>query len=117
MNILLIGAPRLLREVMACIVSECPALELMGVLSDPRELMPRVRTCRPDCVIASVGDVEVERACRQLLAIHPDVRVLAVADGGRQGYLYQPTPGLPGWSALGELSAELLVEAAHAGRS
>jgi hypothetical protein len=104
---------------MACILAENPGLEVVGVLSNPADLTASVATTRPDCVIASLGESSVQHACRELLARNPHMRLLAIADRGRRGLLYEPPPlhlvgGLRGARPLGELSAQTLLEAVHA---
>ncbi len=104
---------------MTCILGDCPALRVVSVIGDPSELSASVCTHRPDCVIASLGEREVKRACTEMMASHPSVRLLAVADGGRRGYLYEPASarrGQPAWSLLGELSPAALLSAARSGR-
>lgn len=84
---------------------------VIGVLDDGEldgELPAAVRRARPDVVVVG-QDAQAERdSYLRLLLRHPHVKVLAIADNGKTGSLYELRPRRV---SLGNISARTLTQA------
>jgi hypothetical protein len=106
-RIVLAGMVGMMAEIMEAIIASQPDFYIAGRIAADGDLVAAMRRHRADVLIirrdGAGSEIEVERVFWR----RPS-RVLAIAEGGRQGVLFtlhaHATP-------LGELSADKLVEA------
>jgi len=108
----LVGSlPRVLCDVIKQLLDGQSDIALVAQTTGDGDLLAAAREARPDVIILGLTDPELPPIGEALLWQAPAVRILAViADDGR-GFLYELRPQR---AALGELSAEGLVEAIRA---
>lgn len=107
-RILIAQLPRLLRDLLAGTVSDQEDIVVVGESSDRESLPGLVGSCRPDVVIVGCEQSEISELGGELAAHHPAVRLLAITDDGRRGFLFQLRPWL---ADLGELTPGVLIAA------
>jgi DNA-binding NarL/FixJ family response regulator len=99
--------PALMLEIIHHVVSAEPDMAVIGVLDDG-DLPTAVRRARADVVVVG-QDAQAERdSYLRLLLRHPHVKVLAIADNGKTGSLYELRPRRV---SLGKISARTLTQA------
>jgi DNA-binding NarL/FixJ family response regulator len=113
-KILVFGSSRLLREVVVDILAEAPEIDVVTEVPEPEQLTARAGATSPDCVIASLEDADLSTLLPHLLLRGPRMKVLALTDDGRTGFLYELRPErVP----VGELSSETLLDVVRRGRA
>ncbi len=100
-----IDMPRLLREIVDEALSKRRDVRLVDETRDADGLVAAVDRSGAVFVIVSSESVGPAEVCR-LLEERPRVKVFAIADGGRDGCLYEQRPNLV---LVGELSPSNLV--------
>ncbi len=100
-----IDMPRMLREIVDEALSKRRDVRLVDESSDG-SLVAAVDRSGAGFLIVSSESVGPADVCR-LLEERPKVKVFAIADGGRDGCLYELRPNL---LLVGELSPETLVQ-------
>jgi DNA-binding NarL/FixJ family response regulator len=104
---LLVVQPRgLLRAVLMDALSRADEVSVEEVLESDAELFPALARTRPHFLIWGDGEPDIGGVVPRLFRRYPRLKVLAVIDDGRRGYLWEL---LPQRFALGELSGDLLV--------
>lgn len=84
-GVILAYEPRLLREMLRRVIGKTSTLEIVGEITDLAQLLALVEETDAQCVITSLsGDGEAPDVVDSLLAAHPSVCVLAVANDGSQ---------------------------------
>jgi DNA-binding NarL/FixJ family response regulator len=79
-RILVANRPRLMREVIMAALTGQPNIEIVGEVSDERDILEQVRTTLPDLLVIALDDSEIRPAiCDSVLREHPQLRVIAVA--------------------------------------
>jgi hypothetical protein len=102
-RVLLVGMPKLLRDLVKEILMSQSDITVVGELTElDARLIASLDNSRAAAVIVGSSQAEVPEVFCRLLRERPSVRVLAIADDGRQTYLYLP---------LGELSPTGLLDA------
>jgi hypothetical protein len=112
-RIVVIGMSRMLREIVLETISSAPDLEVAREYERPVELSTAIRRDRPDVLVAGadvLDDGEIERALDEA----PRLKVLGLADDGRQLLLYELAPQR---FELGQASPQRLLELLRGGRS
>jgi hypothetical protein len=103
----------MLREIVLETISSAPDLEVAREYERPVELSTAIRRDRPDVLVAGadvLDDGEIERALDEA----PRLKVLGLADDGRQLLLYELAPQR---FELGQASPQRLLELLRGGRS
>jgi DNA-binding NarL/FixJ family response regulator len=99
--------PALMLDIIHHVVAAEPDMAVIGVVDDG-ELPAAVRRARADVVVVG-QDAQAERdSYLQLLLRHPHVKVLAIANDGKSGSLYELQPRRV---SLGKISARTLTQA------
>lgn len=111
LRILLVGMPRIVREMLERTIAEQPDMLLVGVAAR-EQLLPATRETRPDFVVVGVEGEEPPDDCRRLLGEQPHVRVLGLEANAGTAYLYELRPEM---SPLGEVSPDDVVAAMRNG--
>lgn len=94
----------MLSDIIRQIISSEPEFELAEVTG--KDLLTAIGESRADALVtAALPDDETVAG---MLRANPRLRVIAVADGGQKGWLWELRPHR---EPLGELSAEVLIEA------
>jgi chemotaxis response regulator CheB len=79
-RILVANRPRLMREVIMAALTGQPNIEIVGEVSDERDILEQVRATLPDLLVIALDDSEIRPAiCDSVLREHPQLRVIAVA--------------------------------------
>jgi DNA-binding NarL/FixJ family response regulator len=79
-RVLVANRPRLMRELVLATIADQPDIEIMGEIKDDSELVPIVAESHPDFVIIALDKPEERPAvCNELLGLHPQVKILALA--------------------------------------
>jgi hypothetical protein len=102
MRVLIEGLPRLLNDVVVSIVSGEPDIDFEQCSRE--DVARRIREGAVDAVIT----IATPSLVVSLLQSNPALRVIAVAEGARTGFLWQMRPYR---ESLGELSADGLIRA------
>jgi hypothetical protein len=103
----------MLREIVLETISSAPDLEVAQEYERPVDLSTAIRRDRPDVVVAGAAgldDDEIERVLDEA----PRLKVLRLADDGRQLLLYELAPQR---FELGQASPQRLLEVLRGGRS
>ncbi|HEU0303885.1 MAG TPA: hypothetical protein VFR32_04825 [Gaiellaceae bacterium] len=103
-RILLVALPRMLEEIVSHVLSQ-RGLEIAGTVRKVDGLSKKVAKARPDVVVLGEDDPPLAAA---LLEQSPRLKVLAVAEEGKDSWLYGLTPER---TRLGALSPSRLVRA------
>ena len=107
-RIVLVDMPRLLRDVVRTAATD-EWLRVVREYARPVELLDAVERARARVVVAGAGAHDAD-AVRRLLRAHPEVKVLAIRDDGRDTTLWELRPHR---KRLGELSPTALRAAIH----
>src|SRR5262245_38690356 len=111
-RVLLAKMPALMLDIIHHVVAAEPDMAVIGVV-DEGDLPAAVGGARADVVVVG-HDAQAERdAYLQLLLQHPHVKVLAIANNGKSGSLYELRPRRV---TLGKISPRTLIQAIR-GRS
>jgi DNA-binding NarL/FixJ family response regulator len=111
-RILLADLPQMLRSIIRDIVAGQPDMEVVGELAGQVGVPARVEQTGATLVILRHTGLDPPDVFCELLACRSPTRVLAIADEGRAGLLYELRPHrIP----IGELSATSLVAAIRGG--
>ena len=102
-----IDMPRMLREIVDEALSTRRDVRIVDETRDGDGLVAAVDRSEAAFVVVSAERVGPTEVCR-LLAQRPRVKVFAIADGGRDGCLYEQRPNLV---LVNELSPANLVQA------
>jgi hypothetical protein len=102
-RILLVALPRMLEEIVSHILRSQRGIEVTGTIQKTDGLSRKVARARPDLVVLGRDDPEWVAA---LLEQSPRLKVLAVAEGGQDSWLYGLNPVR---MRLGALSPPRLV--------
>ena len=102
-RILLVALPRMLEEIVSHVLSSQRGLEVAGTMRTVDQLPRKVARARPDVVVLGGDDPPL---AAELLQQSPRMKVLAVAEEGRDSWLYSLTPER---TRLGALSSARLV--------
>jgi chemotaxis response regulator CheB len=110
-RVVLVELTGLTRDVVKGILGEAPDIELVGEVSMRDFSRPDAAAHADVAILAGDGGV-LRRRAHELLKARPRLRVLAVAQGGREGSLYELRPHR---TPLGELSSRVLLNAVRTG--
>ncbi len=103
--------PALMLDIIHHVIAAEPDMTVIGVV-DNGDLPAAVGRARADVVVVG-QDAQAERdSYLQLLLRHPHVKVLAIADNGKSGSLYELQPRRV---SLGKISARTLTQAIRGG--
>ncbi len=81
-RVLVANTPRLVRDLVAGLVSEQQDLELVGEVNEERSLFAAVEAFAPDVVVVGLGESDrISPYCAALLAKRPHLKLLGVASG------------------------------------
>jgi DNA-binding NarL/FixJ family response regulator len=110
-RVLLAKMPALMLDIIHHVIAAEPDMAVIGVVDDG-DLPAAVLRARADVVVVG-QDAQAERdSYLQLLLRHPRVKVLAIADNGKSGSLYELQPRRV---SLGKISARTLTQAIRGG--
>ena len=91
-RILLASMPRLMADIVAVGVRSQPDMCIVGTLDAVVELASEARRTRPDIVVLGLVGSDLPRVCGQLLAEHPEMRVLGIEHEDAEAGLYELRP-------------------------
>jgi len=95
-----------MREVVLATISDQPDIEVMGEITDDTDIGQVVEQSRPDFVIIALDHMDQRPAlCDDLLARHPEMKILALAPERNSSVFF--------WSVMNIRSAR--VESSEAG--
>ena len=79
-RVLVANRPRLMRELVLATISDQPDIEVMGEITHDDEIVNVVSESKPHFVIIALDSPDQRPAvCDDLLARHPEVKILALA--------------------------------------
>jgi len=89
-KVLLASRPKLLSEVIRYMVARQPDMEVVSEVLDPIELLLAVKATAADVVIVTPLPANGEpHICSQLLAAHPQIKIVTQSAKGEAAYLYR----------------------------
>jgi hypothetical protein len=103
--------PALMLDIIHHVVAAEPDMAVIGVVDDG-DLPAVVRRARADVVVVGQDAQAEHDSYLQLLLRHPHVKVLAIANDGKSGSLYELQPRRV---SLGKISALTLTQAIRGG--
>jgi len=106
-RILLLGMPRILRDLIRSIVDRQPDMRVVGELEDGHIDLRRVERPRADFVIVGLHDSDLPDVCDRLLRHRPETKIVGVSQEGRRAVLYELRPHA---EPLGEMSQQVLLD-------
>jgi DNA-binding NarL/FixJ family response regulator len=106
-RVLLLGMPRMLRDLINAVLAAEPDMQVVGELTEEDASLPALTEAGADVVIVGLHGSEVPYVCRQLLDSRPSARILGLSSEGRDAYQYRNEPRLV---ALGEVSQSMLLD-------
>jgi chemotaxis response regulator CheB len=105
-RVLVANRPRLMRELVLATISDQPDFEVMGDVTDDTDIEEVVEEFKPDFVIIALDRADQRPTlCDDLLARHPEMKILALAPERNSSVFF--------WSVLDIRSAR--VESSEAG--
>jgi DNA-binding NarL/FixJ family response regulator len=104
-RIALVELPRIMREIIERAVADQPDMEIVGEL--PASTLPEALDGAGVDVVISGTNYDCA-SLRELLDERPRLKVLAVADDGRDAFLFELRPTR---TRLGEVSPQTIVDA------
>ena len=79
-RVLVANRPRLMRETILATFADQPDIEIVGEVADESEILESVNKTVPNFVVIALEQPgERPQICDDLLRVHPEVRVIAVA--------------------------------------
>ena len=79
-RVLVANRPRLMRETILATFADQPDIEIVGEVADESEILESVNKTLPNFVVIALEQPgERPLICDDLLRVHPEVRVIAVA--------------------------------------
>jgi len=89
-KVMLASRPKMLSEVIRCIVELQPDMEVVSEVVDPIELLLSVSTIKVDVVILTPLNSEGEpKICNYLLAECPQLKIVTLLAKGEIAFLYR----------------------------
>lgn len=110
-DVLLIGLPTMLREIVKEIFAGKPDIRVTGELDGSEALLETVQACRPDVLIVANG-AELPEPCARVLPRLPSLKVVTIGDDGRMSFFFE-LRRVP----LGEVSPDSLTAAVRRARA
>jgi DNA-binding NarL/FixJ family response regulator len=111
-RVILIEIPHLLCEIIEELIERQPDIELVGTVGAGGDLPRALRRTRPEVIVCRAG-ATLPRAYCELFERHPHLRVLAIEDTDRTGFVYELRP----IRAPLEVSPQSLVDAIRSTRT
>lgn len=79
-RVLVANHPKLMRGVILAALADQPGIEIVGEVSDERDILSAVQTTVPDLLVIALDENEQQPPiCDQILRQHPTLRIVAVA--------------------------------------
>jgi chemotaxis response regulator CheB len=79
-RVLVANRPKLMREVTLAALADQPGIEIVGEVSDEKEIVAAVQATRPNLLVIALDEGEQRPPiCDQVLRAHPALRIVAVA--------------------------------------
>jgi chemotaxis response regulator CheB len=79
-RVLVANRPKLMREVILSALVDQPGIEIVGEVSDEKDILPQVHATLPDLLVVALEEGEQQPAiCEQVLRERPELRIIAVA--------------------------------------
>ena len=91
-RILLLGMPRILRDLIRSVVDRQQDMRVVGEIDDGSADLRRVVRSRADFVIVGLDDSEFPAVCDRLLRDRPGTKIVGVSQEGRRAFLYDLRP-------------------------
>lgn len=111
-RVVLGAMPTLLRDIVRETLAGRPDFEVLAEVTEGDEISQAVQRTRADVAVVGItprDDPDDRRSLpSELLAAHPQLRLIALTTDGRTGYAYQLQPYE---AAIVEISPESLLEA------
>jgi chemotaxis response regulator CheB len=77
---LVANRPKLMREVILSALTDQPGIEIVGEVSEEKDILPQVKATLPDLLVIGLEESDERPAiCDRVLREHPELRVIAVA--------------------------------------
>jgi DNA-binding NarL/FixJ family response regulator len=88
-QVLVANRPQLMRELILETLADQPGIEVVGEVSEEKEIPDRVNQTLPDVLVIALDEpARRPDICRSILHAHPEVRILAVAFGQNRAICY-----------------------------
>jgi chemotaxis response regulator CheB len=79
-RVLVANRPKLMREVILSALTDQPGIEIVGEVSEEKDILPQVKATLPDLLVIGLEESDERPAiCDRVLREHPELRVIAVA--------------------------------------
>lgn len=90
-RVLLARMPKLMLDILQHVVEPEPDMVVVGVIRDG-DLSTAIRRMRADVLVVGEDPQDARVLYVQLLRRHPHIKVLAIAESGKRGSLYELRP-------------------------
>jgi chemotaxis response regulator CheB len=88
-RILVANQPKLMRELILATLAEEPGIEIVGEVSDEKDILESVRQTSPDLLLIALDEPSKRpRLCDTLLRDNPGLRIIAVASQQNYSVFY-----------------------------
>jgi chemotaxis response regulator CheB len=88
-RILVANQPKLMRELILATLAEEPGVEIVGEVSDEKDIRQSVRDTTPDVLVMALDEpAKRPDLCDTLLRDHPGLRIIAVASQQNYSVFY-----------------------------
>lgn len=111
LRILLVGMPRILREIIREIIASEKDMEIVGERTDIVALPAETDRTRARFVIGAANGPDAVAEYHRLLYERPHLQVLLVENNGRRGVLHELRPHAVPISAMDSVAPTELIEA------
>jgi DNA-binding NarL/FixJ family response regulator len=92
-RVLVANRPRLMRDLILETIGGQPDIEVAGEIREESEILDAIDRTQPDFLIVTLGDSdERPTICDSALALHPQLRVLAIAPDRNSTIYYWLSP-------------------------
>lgn len=79
-RVLVANRPKIMRDLIFAALADRPDVEIVGETDDEGEILRRVEAVKPDLLVIGLNEDEERPAiCDQVLRVHLDLRIVAVA--------------------------------------
>jgi chemotaxis response regulator CheB len=79
-RVLVANRPKLMREVILAALADQPGIEIVGEVSDEKDILKEVHDTLPDLLVIALDEGEQRPAiCDRVLRERPEIRIIAVA--------------------------------------
>lgn len=88
-RVLIANRPRMMREAIVEMLAGEPGIEIIGEVSDERQILPEVEKTSPDLLVIALDESAARpMICDRVLSEHPQLKIIAIAAQDNRSVCY-----------------------------